>query len=163
MDLSEVVDMRTVLRDDCDRACGEGRVGSMSQQTTLDFDCLTFKPMTLAQWKTRYRGAIRIQCSLKRITKATVTLTLADKQTTFHLVHYEKGDWRDGVPKTARIGMTPMLVRLPAIQVGKNQYLLLDGNHRIQAGPAFVVLDVLVVPLLERKYITDLYNPRWSK
>ncbi len=135
----------------------------MSQQTTLDFDCLTFKPMTLAQWKTRYRGAIRISCSLTRVKTATVKLILADKQTTFYRVHYDKGDWRDGVPKTAKIGTTPMLVRLPAIQVGKNQHLLLDGNHRIQAGPAFVILDVLVVPLSERKYITDLFNPRWRQ
>ena len=126
--------------------------------TTIDFDTLTFHPMTLRQWKRRYQGVIRISCSLKRIRKALPGLHLSTKQTKMYLVHYDKGDWRDGIPEKVSIGTTPMLVRVPAIKVG-TAFLLLDGCHRLKTGPAFVVLDYLDVPMSERKYITDLYNP----
>lgn len=130
--------------------------------TTIDFDSLTFRPMTLRQWKQRYEGAIRISCSLKRIKKAVPGLHIATKQTTMFIVHYDKGDWRDGTPQKVSAGTTPMLVRVPAIKIG-NAFLLIDGCHRMKVGPAFVVLDYLDVPVSERKYITDLYNPVLAK
>jgi hypothetical protein len=134
----------------------------MNDATSLDFDTLTFRPMTLRQWKQRYQGVIRISCSLMRIRKALPGLHLATKQTKMYLVQYDKGDWRDGIPQKVSVGTTPMLVRVPAIKVGK-AFLLIDGCHRLKTGPAFVVLDYLDVPASERNYLTDLYNPNLNR
>lgn len=136
--------------------------GRMTEMTGLSFDSLTFRPMTLQEWKRRYRGVIRISCSLKRIMKAVPGLHLATKQTRMYLVHYDHGDWRDGTPQRVSVGTTPMLVRIPAIKVG-NAFLLIDGCHRMKMNPAFVVLDYLDLPVSERKYVTDLYNPILAK
>lgn len=130
--------------------------------TALNFDSLLFSSMSLRDWKRRYGGSIRISCSLKRIKKAVSGLCLATKQTKMYLVHYDNGDWRDGKPKKVKIGIAPMLIRVPAIKIG-DIFLLIDGCHRMKNSPMFVVLDYLDLPESERKYITDLYNPMFMR
>ena len=130
--------------------------------TGVNFDSIVFRPMTLAAWKQRYGTATRISRDFKRIRKAKVGIKLADRETEMYLVHYTKGDWRDGEPKRAQIGSRLMLCRLPAVKVG-NKFLVIDGMHRLGERPAMVILDYLILPRSERVYITDLFNKFWQE
>ena len=129
--------------------------------TGINFDSIVFRPMTLGVWKLRYGTATRISRDFKRIRKAKVGIKLADRETEMYLVHYKKGDWRDGEPKRARVGSRLMLCRLPAVKVN-NKFLIIDGTHRLGERPAMVILDYLVLPKSEWVYITDLFNKFWQ-
>jgi len=129
--------------------------------TGVNFDTIVFRPMNLAVWKLRYGKATRISRDFRRIRKAKVGIKLADRETEMYLVHYTKGDWRDGEPKRAQIGSRLMLCRLPAVKVG-NKFLIIDGTHRLGERPAMVILDYLILPKSEWVYINDLFNKFWQ-
>ena len=132
----------------------------MMSPTDLNFDCISFRRMTLKEWKLRYQSATRISRDFKRIRRAKVGIMLADAETEMRLVHYKHGDWRDWEPLRASVGKRLMLCRLPAVKVGK-RFLIIDGTHRLKLRPAMVLLDYLILPKSERVYITDLFNRFW--
>ena len=134
--------------------------------TNLDFDVIKFYPLTWSVWKQRYESAIRISIDLNKIHPTRVYLRQADDSSLLYGVWYRSGNWRDGRPRQfAYLVKQLAIVRVPAILVKPpNKYLVLDGMHRLSTlKPSVVLLDVIDIPKKQWCYVSDLFNPFWSK
>lgn len=132
-------------------------------QSSLDFDCIQFRPYDWNGFKQRYRGAVRCVIAWDRIKKPKMGLSLLEKSQKINLVWYEGGDWRDGKPKKFGLGDKLALVRIPCCKVG-DAFVALDGNHRLTSiKPKLVLIDWFEPKLKDRVYVTDLLNKAYSK
>ena len=128
----------------------------------LSFDVLSLKPLTsYGQWLKKYRNNIRVNITWRELKKPGMGLCVVNKDTHIVLPRYEKGrGWRDGTPKTWKLGTNPALCRLPAIKKG-GLFFVIDGVHRlIGLNPCFVVLDYIEPSKKEWVYITDFFNEK---
>lgn len=102
----------------------------------LDFDVITFEPLTLEEYKQRYRASIRVPFDVDKVFGVVPGIVFLKDKHTLHLT------WNEEI-QVVTTGSHSALVRLPALIVHGNLFLL-DGHHRMtELYPRWVVLDTL--------------------
>jgi hypothetical protein len=129
---------------------------------TIALELLEFHPLKDAKaWKARYHGCTRVSVAWGEVSmRGKVELVHAGPKTVLWLPWYKQGSWRSGKPRKGKLGSKLAIIRIPAVYYKPNQYLLLDGCHRLtEIGPRFVLLDVYHPPdTKSRRAFTDLLN-----
>ena len=109
----------------------------------LDFNTIKFHPLGLDEYKKRYRASIRVDFDVDKVSGVEPGLVLPRAD------HPLKLAWNEE-PQVVTKGAAPALVRLPALIV-EGEIWILDGHHRLcDLKPRWVVLDTL--------HLTDEYS-----
>lgn len=106
------------------------------------------KTLSFDQFAEKYHNDIRLAISWGRLNDATTGIKIIDNHDQrIHLLHCDEkvgGCWL-GEFRNVRTGNNDIIFRGPALKYGQ-EFLLLDGNHRIQFyKPRIVVLDWIEV------------------
>lgn len=102
----------------------------------FDFDVMTFSPLTLSEYKQRYRASIKVDFDVDKIFGVIPGIVFPRATHPLNLT------WDEEIQVVTK-GSSPALVRLPAFIVDGSIFLL-DGHHRmIELKPRWVVLDTL--------------------
>lgn len=102
----------------------------------LDFNTIRFGPLSLDEYKKRYRASIRVDFDVDKVRGIQPGMVMPNATHPLNLTWSKE-------PKVVYKGSTSALVRLPAMIVDGEIYIL-DGHHRlIELQPRWVVLDTL--------------------
>jgi len=125
-------------------------------------DVIEFRKLSYESFKQVYKDDIRISIDFKKITPIDVDIHFTEKEDLLQLPWYEKGSWADGETRSTRLGKNFILVRLPAIKLGGNEFFILDGCHRlIELMPGLIIIDYMILNKNDYKYVIDLYNDKF--
>lgn len=127
---------------------------------------LAFEPMSWAEWRLQYRQDIRVLAWTSALDNVKTGIHVCTPNDRLVLPHFDQKDKREVMKRTpieVRIGERPVLVRLPALSIGK-LFLVLDGCHRLkELRPALVVLDCAVPTKRQARMFSDLQLDWWRK
>lgn len=102
----------------------------------FNFDVITFEPLTLDEYKQRYRASIKVDFDVDKVFGVTPGVVFPRANHSLNLT------WDEEIQVVTK-GSTPALVRLPALIIDGSLFLL-DGHHRMtELKPRWVVLDTL--------------------
>jgi len=126
------------------------------------FDIIDFSSLTAAQWRKRYKSDIRVSVKWDRVKIKQCGIIKADKKTKILLPWYGKNrSWMDGSPKKIKIGTDLRLIRIPALKICKDDFLVLDGCHRLtELNPSIVIIDWITTK--DTRYFVDIRNEYFS-
>ena len=102
----------------------------------LDFNTLKFHSLDLDEYKKRYRASIRVDFDVDRVSGIQPGMVFPKADHPLNLTWNKE-------PRVIHKGSASALVRLPALIVDGEIYIL-DGHHRlVDLQPRWVLLDTL--------------------
>ncbi|KKN44111.1 hypothetical protein LCGC14_0696380 [marine sediment metagenome] len=102
----------------------------------FNFDVITFEPLTLDEYKQRYRASIKVDFDVDKVFGVTPGVVFPRANHSLNLT------WDEEIQVVTK-GSVPAVVRLPALIIDGSLFLL-DGHHRMtELKPRWVVLDTL--------------------
>ncbi len=102
----------------------------------LDFNTIKFNPLTLDEYKRRYRACIRVDFDVDNVYGVVPGMVMPSVSQPLNLTWSKES-------RMVHKGSASALVRLPAMIVDGEIYIL-DGHHRLmELQPRWVVLDTL--------------------
>jgi len=103
------------------------------------FDLISFSPLPLQEYKQRYRSSIRVDFKLDNVIGVAPGIVFPHQNIPLNLT------WDESI-KVVTKGSNSILVRLPALIVD-GELFILDGHHRlVDLKPRWIVLDTLHMP-----------------
>lgn len=104
------------------------------------------EPLSMAAFAQKYHSSIRLTMSWPHLSKCPTGLTVLQNDEKIHLLQRREVNIKGyglGEYHTVKPGPNKTIFRAPALRYG-NEYLLLDGNSRIQFyKPALIILDCI--------------------